>query len=372
MSRKRAASYRSVEEALSAVEAFWQWKLPPAFRHLYMHRMHTFFAPCEFFTPEELASGAGRNFGQVPQFLPFGRVAGEESLYGFYLGPDAVESTPPILYWDEGEAFLRPVTSDFEAFLRRSVVTGRYETDDEWPGASLPDRSRLDLFRTLLSIPPALFGNQMPGNDTELHQRLAGLDPQDSVSLCHLGCAARSSGDEERALDFFHRASEAAPWFGDPSYLLADAYRRRESFGRAMHGYWAVVQHAVPFCTRTWEWDLGEDHPDADIYEIAADAITQFDDAATAEMKASPLWRVITREDPYDPDVREQLADRLITDGKSADAERELLTSLALCSTERSKQPDRIYDKLLALYERTGRNRDAALVTFDAGLPRAS
>ena len=183
---------------------------------------------------EELAAGVGRSFGQIPQFLPFGRVAGEESLYGFYLGPHTEDEAPLILYWDEGEAFLRPVASDFEAFLRRSVVTGRYETDDEWPGSSLPDRARLDLFRTLINIPPLLFEARLPGNDTELYQRLVGLDPQDSVSLSHLGCAARSNGEEERALDFFHRASEAAPWFGDPSYLMADVYRRRENFERAM------------------------------------------------------------------------------------------------------------------------------------------
>ncbi len=376
MSRRKDASFRDVEEGLHAIEAFWHWKLPVAFRHLYLHQIHTFFAPSEFFALEELAAGAGRAYGQVPQFLPFARVAGEESLYGFYLGPqiqgDLVDEAPPILYWDEGETFLRPVSSDFEAFLRRCVVTGRYETDDEWPGSTLPDSARLDLFRSLLSIPPALFENRLPGNDTELYQRLVGLDPQDSVSLSHLGCAARSNGEEERALDFFHRASEAAPWFGDPSYLLADAYRRRENYERAMNGYWEVVRHPVSFCTRTWEWDLGEDHPDADIYEIAADAITQFDEAATKEMKASPLWRVITREDPYDPDVREQLARRLVEDGKPAEAERELLTSLALCGSERTKQPDRLYSQLFSLYERTGRERDAALVSFDRALPRKS
>ncbi len=370
MSRKKDAQFRDVEEALRAIEAFWHWTLPGSFRHLYVHQMQTFFAPCEFFSPEELASGVGRVFGQIPQFLPFGRVAGEDSLYGFYLGPNRLFEAPPILYWNQGEGFLRPVASDFESFLRRCVIAGRYETDDEWPGAALPERARLDLFRTLLSIPQTLFRDVLPGNDTELYQRLVGLDAQDCVSLCHLGCAARANGEGERALDFFHRASEAAPWFGDPSYLMADAYRRHENFSRAMSGYWAVVQHHVSFCTRTWEWDLGEDHPDADVYEIAADAITQFQEAATAEMKSSRLWRIITREDPYDPDVREQLATRLLEDGKNADAEREILTALSLCGAERCKQPDRLYARLLGLYERANRERDAALVMYDRALPR--
>lgn len=370
MSRKKDASFRDAEEALRAIETFWQWRLPTAFRQLYLHQIHTFFAPCEFFSVEELASGVGRSFGQVPQFLPFGRVAGEESLYGFYLGPYSLEEAPPVLYWDEGEMFLRPVASDFEAFLRRSIVTGRYETDDEWPGGSLPNQPRLELFQSLLGVPPSLFHDRLPGNDTELYQRLVATDPQDCVSLSHLGCSARSNGEEERALDFFHRASEAAPWFGDPCYLMADAYRRRENYEKAMNGYWAVVQRQVSLCTRTWEWDLGEDHPDADIYEIAADAITQFDEAATADMRASRLWHVITREDPYDPDVREQLANQYIEAGRTAEAEREILTTLSLCGSERSKQPDRLYGRLLYLYERTGRKRDAGLVSFDRALPR--
>ena len=108
------------------------------------------------------------------------------------------------------------------------------------------------------------------------------------------------------------------------------------------------------------------------MYEIAADAITQFDGAATVEMKTSPLWRVITREDPYDPDIREQLAHRLSEEGKPVEAEREILTGLSLCGSERTKQPDRLYGQLLDLYERTGRKRDAALVTFDRTLPRPS
>ena len=55
---------------------------------------------------------------------------------------------------------------------------------------------------------------------------------------------------------------------------------------------------------------------------------------------------------------------------KDAEAERELLTTLSLCGGERTKQPDRLYGKLLSLYERKGRGRDAALVAFDRTLPR--
>src|SRR2546429_4691434 len=112
MSRKRDTSFHSVEEGLRAVESFWHVRLPSPFRFLYENHLQTFFAPCDFFSLEELAGGVGRAFGQVPQFFPFGRVAGEESLYGFYFAPSSDVAYPPVLYWDEGEMFLRPVASD--------------------------------------------------------------------------------------------------------------------------------------------------------------------------------------------------------------------------------------------------------------------
>ena len=34
------------------------------------------------------------------------------------------------------------------------------------------------------------------------------------------------------------------------------------------------------------------------------------------------------------------------------------------------QQPERLYDALLSVYERMGRHRDAALVSFDRELPR--
>ncbi|HLJ57464.1 MAG TPA: SMI1/KNR4 family protein [Chthonomonadaceae bacterium] len=374
MTSKRNASYQNLDEELHAIESFWRWSVPEAFRRLFLNEAQRHFAPCEFFSADEIVRGAGRMFGQLPQFLPFGRVAGEDSLYGFYVSPLAGGSVPdgraPVLYWDEAEAFLRPVASDFEAFLRRCIVAGRYETEDEWPGAAIPDRTQLELFRTQLSVPPALFECRLPRNDTDLYQRLASLDAQDSLSLCHLGCAARANGDDERALDFFHRASEASPWFGDTSYLLADIHRRRENYARAIEGYWAVVNRPVALCTRTWEWDLGEDHPDADVYEVAADAITQFADAASDAVRESPLWRIVTREDAYDPNAREQLAKRFAVQGRLPDAERELLTALSLTAGERSRQPERIYARLVEVYARMRRERDAALAQFDAGLPR--
>ena len=210
----------------------------------------------------------------------------------------------------------------------------------------------------------------LPRNDTELYERLARSDPQDASSLCHLGCVSRSRGDVERALDFYHRAVEAAPWFGDSSYLLADTYREARNSDRAIQGWWAVVQRLLPLCTRTWEWNLGDKHPEGDVYEVAADALAQYAEHAESETRAAALWRVVVHDDPYDPDVRESFGNGLLAAGDLGGAEREYLNALSLCCSERGRQPDRLYSALYGLYERQGRVRDAHLSMFDSRLPR--
>lgn len=372
MSRSEESQSNNAREGLQRVEAFWQVQLPEAFRNLYLQFPHPFLAPCEFFALDAIAKGAGRSFGLLPQYLPFGRAVGEGGAYGFYVTPDTAFGFWPVLYWDEDEMYLRPVSSDFEAFLRHCVLVGRYETEDQW-GRELGEAPELEEQRTIgsrLALPHEILYGPLPRNDTELYERLASSDPQDAVSLCRLGCVRRARGDTERALDFFHRAGESAPWFGDPSYLVADIYRERRNIPRAIQGWWAVVQRLLPLCTRTWEWDLGEEHPEADIYEIAADALSQHSEETSPEICANPLWRVVVHDDPYDPDVREGLGDALVARNDLLGAEREYLNALSLCCSERGKQPDRLYHALIVLYERQGRMRDAALARFDQALPR--
>jgi tetratricopeptide (TPR) repeat protein len=372
MSRSEDNGPANVREGLRAVERFWQAAPPDAFRNLYAHFPHPFLAPCEFFALTAIAEGAGRGFGQIPQYLPFGRAVGEGGTYGFYVTPETVLGRWPVVYWDDDEMYLRPVSYDFEAFLRGCVLVGRYETEDQ-AEADLSDWSEIAdrrEFARRVGLPVELLLDPIPRNNTELYERLASSDPQDAVSLCHLGCVWRARGNSERALDFFHRASEAAPWFGDPPYLVADVYRERGDRPRAIRSWWAVVQRLLPFCTRTWEWDLGAEHPEADIYEVAADGLAQFCDEAESDLRAQPLWRVVAHDDPYDPDVRESLADALLAQNDLAGAEREYLNALSLCFSERGKQPERLYSALLALYERAGRARDAALVRYDRTLPR--
>ena len=371
MSRRDKQSSSRAGGSLQDVEQFWGTGLPPAFTHLYTQFTAPFLAPCEFFALEALAEGQGREFGILPSFLPFGRAVDEGGLYGFYRTPHNLDSAWPVLYWDTDEMYLEPVASDFEAFLRRCVLVGRYETEmqgTDGEGSSADEATR-KIVRGM-NLPPALLTGSLPRNDSELYERLAALDPQDAQSLCQLGCAQRSRSDDERALDFFHRASEAAPWFGDPCYLVADVYRERRNFARAVQEWWAVVQCLLPLCTRTWEWDLGDDHPEADIYEVAADGLSQFEQEATPEMRADPLWSAVVQQDPYDPDVRERLGQALLKQGNPGGAEREILNALSLCGSERGKQPERLYEALIGLYSQQDRPHDAALARHDRALPR--
>ncbi|HZT44107.1 MAG TPA: SMI1/KNR4 family protein [Chthonomonadaceae bacterium] len=372
MSLGEDRSRGGVAEGLRAVERFWQVRLPESFRNLYTHFAKPFLAPCEFFPLEAIAGGVGRSFGMLPQYLPFGRAVDESGLYGFYLTPETALGRWPVLFWDEDEMYHRPVTSDFEAFLRHCVLVGRYEMEEQWPDNIFDWQEESDVreFARLLNLPEALLLSPIPRNDTELYERLACSDAQDAFSLCHLGCIHRARGDSERALDFFHRASEAAPWFGDPPYLVADVYRERQNVERAVQSWWAVVQRLLPLCTRTWEWDLGEDHPEADIYEVAADGLAQYSEVVDAAIKNQSLWHVVVHQDPYDPEARETLGNALLAANDLAGAEREYLNALSLCCSDRDRRPDRLYDSLLRLYERMDSRRDGALARFDSMLPR--
>lgn len=370
MSRSDKRSSPRAGGSLHDVEQFWGTSLPPAFTHLYTQFSTPFLAPCEFFALGAIAEGQGREFGMLPTFLPFGRAVDEGGIYGFYRTPHNIEGSWPVLYWDTEEMFLKPIASDFEAFLRRCVLVGRYETEIQGEDEESQGDEGMRRIVRGMNLPPTLLTGALPRNDSELYERLATLDAQDAQSLCHLGCAHRSRGNAERALDFFHRAGEAAPWFGDATYLVADIYRERRNFARAVQQWWAVVQCLLPLCTRTWEWDLGEDHPEADIYEVAADGLSQFEKEASPEMKADPLWSAVAQQDPYDPDVREKLGQTLFKQGSLAAAERELLNALSLCASERGKQPERVYDALIALYTQQNRPHDAALTRHDRALPR--
>ncbi len=369
MSRKEEQSAARAAQSIPRVEAFWQARLPDAFRRLYTHFAHPLVAPCEFFALDEIAAGSGRFYGMLPTFLPFGRIVGEGGTFGFYLTPDNEGGKWPVLFWDEEETYLRPVASDFEAFLRYCVLVGRYEIEDDLYGdPDIEEQERLE-FGRLLELPDDVLQGSVPRNETELYQRLTASDPQDAMSLCQIGCQRRAQGRDERALDYFHRANEAAPWFGDSLYLTADTYRVCDNYERAVQGWYATLQRLIPLCTRTYAWNLGEEHPEGEIYEVAADALRQFSKYADKITRRAPLWDVAVEGEPYDPNAREDLSRLLMQEGDTAGALRELLNALFLQSTAKTPDAERIYDALGDHLKRNGQERAATLARFDRALP---
>ncbi len=362
-------------DSLRALELLWQVELPHTFKSLYNSYPQPFLAPCEFYSLDAILAGAGRNFGQVPQFIPFGRAVGEGGLYGFYITQDTARGYFPVLYWDDDEMYLRPVASNFEAFLRNCVLVARFETEEQVADGelNLEDLDEQRAMARLLGIDSQIIFGPLPGNDVELFERLVASDPQDATSLCHLACAARARGDNERALDFLHRAIEAAPWFGDSRYLLADTYRVMGKNARAVEAWWAVCHQLLPLCTRTWEWNLGPNHPEADVYEVAADVIGQYANDVEPEIRATAMWQVVTKTDPYDPDIREEYGVQLLASGDNQAAEREFLNAIYLCSTDKNgsnkKQVGRLYSRLIKMYQKELRSREIALINFDMSLP---
>ncbi len=361
------------DEGLRQLGAFWRVNLPESFCTFYHHLQSPLLGPCEFYPIRMIVQGAGRVFGMLPQFLPFGRAIGDGGIYGFYVTPEIALGTLPVVCWEEEEMYLRPVSSSFHAFLAHCITVGRYEMEEDWVEEldDWQESAERDTLMQTLALPETLLTLEPPRNNIELHERLLQFDPQDSTSLCYLGGVHRAQNRVERALDLFHRGSEVTPWCGDISYLIADIFREREQPERAIPYYWSVVQHALPLCTQTMNWDLGEEHPEADIYEVAADVLTQWEKHVPAEIKKHPLWRVVAHEDPYDPDVREALGDAFYAQNDFASAEREYLSALSLCYMEHTQQPVRIYDALSRLYERRGYTRDIQLTHFDRQLPRS-
>ena len=118
-------------EGLRSIEDFWQVKLPDQFCNIYSIFKQPFLAPCEFFTLDAISKGCGPWLWSSPQFMPFGRAVGEGGLYGFYITPDTAQGFWPVLYWDEDEMYLRPVSSSFDAFLRHCILVARYETEEQ-------------------------------------------------------------------------------------------------------------------------------------------------------------------------------------------------------------------------------------------------
>ena len=353
---------------LHALEDHWHIKLPETFSRLYSAFEYPFISPCEFLSLNALIGDDDRWRGMLPQFLPFGED-GDENYFGFYAPAAALGNDYAVLAWDHEYDHYYPVASSFEAFLKWCVIYGRYlaqDTFDENTPEYEAEESQRKEFANLVGLPPDLVTDALPRNDRELHERLLKADGQNAWALSKLGSQFFGQGQIERARDCFVRASEAAPWFADPYYLLAESYRVSGSELRACRLWWQVFESPIALSTRTTNYDLGNDHPEAEIYEAAACRCIECRSEVDADLARGPLWDMLLKRDPFSPGPRFALADTLMQAGDSAGMERELVNALTLATEDRDISL--AYEQLIEFYTRTGHVRDAALCRRDADL----
>lgn len=349
---------------LARLAAHWMCDLPVAFSRLYIAFDYPFIQPCGFMPLEDLLTDRERWRGMLPQFLPFGSDD-EENVFGFLAPSFASSGEMPVLYWDHEYDNYRPVASSFEAFVRWCLISGRYEMYDEHgddePLFQEAEEARRELCH-VVGIADTLSDVPAPRNTTEMYEQMCAADPQASEALSHLGCRRLAQGDTERARDFFARASEAAPWFADPYYLIGEAYAQSGCPGGAVQRFRRVLDCPIALSTRTGLYDLGPGRRDSEISEEAARACISYGEA----LDTDPLLRFLKqRPDAFEPRARLELGRELDEAGDQAGAEREYLNAVTLATDARDL--DRAYLALTGLYERTGRKRDAELCRRDAG-----
>jgi tetratricopeptide (TPR) repeat protein len=355
----------SIESILRDLSRFWQLPVPAAMARLYLSTRVTELGPCVFFPPDELLSVEVRWRGMLPQFLPFGSD-GEDNLYGLYAAPGRNRRDYPVLWWNHEYDHYLPIASEFEAFLRSCVVTGQYLAQDAVDEDHLSEQ---EISRRVkqLSLPADLMEHTPPRNQRELSERLAREDPQNALALAELGSMELARGEFQRARDFLVRASEAAPAFSDPYFLLGETYRVEKNESRACELWWKVFDSPVAFCSRTATYGLCHADEDGEIYQVAAERAQECRDYLAPTLQSSPLWKLLLTGDPFDSASRLELGRTFSRQGDPAAAEREYLNALTL-ATE-TDELDEAYEALILFYEAAGRERDAALCRFDAGLP---
>ncbi len=350
---------------ISALERHWQLGLPEAFHRLYGALTHPFISPCEFLSLDPLLDDSERWCGMLPQFFPFGHD-GAEDYYGFYI-PSIISGTDyPVLYWDHEYDHYCPIASGFGGFLRWCVIHGRYlaqdtfeEDDPQYEEEELQRRE----FAEMVGLPKALVMDPLPRNDRELYERLAASDPMAAQAMSQLGSLSFGRGDFERARDFFARACESSPWFADPYYLIGETYRVKGKLEEAIPRWWQVLHCPIALSTRTPNYDLGDDHLEAEVYEAAIDQLIRHRDTVPFEISESPLGRLIFEGDAFEPGERLLLSEELEALTDTAGEERELLNALSLATDD--TDTDATYERLIGLYNRAGRTREAAFCRHD-------
>jgi tetratricopeptide (TPR) repeat protein len=329
---------------------------------LYLSTRVTTLGPCTFLPADELLEDSVRWRGMLPQFLPFGADA-DDNVYGLYASPGRDRRDYPVLWWNHEYDHYLPVASGFEAFLHSCVILGRYQAQDA-PNGDYQSDDEIDRCVRQLSLPSELMEMGPPRNGRELSERLAREDPQNALALAELGSMELARGEFQRARDFLVRASEAAPSFSDPYFLLGETYRIEKNETRACELWWKVFEAPVAFCSRTATYGLEKD--DVEIYELAAERALGCREHLESSLKTSPLWNLLLTEDPFLSGARLELGRQYSRFGDPAAAEREYLNALTLATED--EEIDEAYEALIFFYEAAGRERDSALCRFDAGL----
>ncbi len=349
---------------LVRLSAHWMCDLPQAFARLHAAFDYPYVQPCEFIPLGELLTDSERWRGMLPQFLPFG-FDEDENVFGFLMRAGSHQGEPAVLYWDHEYDHYRPVASSFEAFLRWCLIRGRYEAHDEQgdddPLFSEAEEQRRD-FSKIVGIADELAEMPVPRNATEMHEQSCSADPQATDALNQLGCRHLGQGNYERARDFFARASESAPWFADPYYLIGETYAQMGLPGEAVQRFRRVLDCPIALSTRTGLYDLGAGRDDAEISEEAGRACLSYG----GSLDTDPLLRFLNaRSDAFEPLARLEVALEFERAADDASAEREYLNAVTLATEPR--EMEHAYLALIRLYERTGRDRDAEWCRRDAG-----
>ena len=306
----------------------------------------------KFLSAEQMLECKSDMIWTPAQFLPF---ATDEvgDYFGLWIDGENAKVSQ-ILYLDTETGQCKPLASTLEKFIYQICLMSESEQIDE-------EKKLRNQFLEQIHQPPL----RVARNDTELHQMITAHDDAACFSLCALGCGALMVRDNAKAMGLFERASKAFPMGGDPYFLIADIHRDQEHIQDAIPFWWKTLNCMLTLCTSSTAWNLGDDYPEADIAEIAADCLLEHALLIPQSLKDEPLWKVVETEEIYSASAREQLGDLYLKSGNYAAAESHFNSALALDDGKSNHSLLRIGEKLVGLYDINGQSILNHLVTLD-------
>ena len=355
-----------IDRDFTKIEKHWRAVLPATFRQLYSAYDEPLVGVCEFFSLSTILNDQERWRGMLPQFHPFAED-GDENFYGFYLGKNGDSESIPVLFWNHEYDHYYPVGSDFDGFLRYAVHEGRFLMQDRFEEDEIEEEEyHMRQVAGVTGIPDTIVLEIPPRNERELYEKIVHSDPQNAFALCQLGSWFYSSGDVQRATDCFVRASEAAPWYADPIYLLGEAYKSTGDLERAVGLWWQVVQMPIALSSRTAIFAIRTDIVDCEVYEACTNLLIENVAENEVVPKNALLWQLLKKGDPFSPIPRLELATKFAENGDNASAGRELLNALTLATEDEDIATS--YHQLKSYYTDSGKERDAAFCSIDSEL----